>query len=305
MWTQFNHLCYWELLWVHCLNQNYAEAFVFAKRLFNENKWSRTMYLYQKSIIVMQFRNNALLPGQLERIEDPELRGEIERELATLDSNMDYCKFYKQRIAGKSIPAEKFVIKRARRYADQGSFLVLPIFELVVVWNLFKCFQTTDKTSNMSSLNAKNALLLQNFLKLFDQQEEQLNDTYRLKTNEALNSFYYDNIMLIGLLKGVCYKYLNLPLQALRKIQGALEKKDLLKEDTFLTPFLIVEMALIEGHDLKNYDRAIGMLEDVKKNYTGYSLESRLHFRIHAAMTEFRGKVKDNLTPSPKGGRSN
>lgn len=39
MWKQFHHLCYWELLWVNCLNQNYADAFVFAKRLFNENKW--------------------------------------------------------------------------------------------------------------------------------------------------------------------------------------------------------------------------------------------------------------------------
>lgn len=298
MWNQFNHLCYWELLWVNCLNQNYAEAYVFSKRLFNENKWSRTMYLYQKCIILMQFRSDALVPGQLERITDPELRAEIEREMVALDSNMDYCKFYKQRIAGKSIPAEKFVIKRARRYADQNSFLVLPIFELVVVWNLFKCFQTTDKQSSMSSLNAKNALLLQNFLKLFDQQEEQLHETYRLKNNEALNGYYHDNVMLIGLLKGVCLKYLNLPLQALQQIQTALKCRDQLKEDTFLTPFCIVEMALIEGHDLNNYEQAMVILEDAKKNYTGYSLESRLHFRIHAAMTEFKTRLKERETPT-------
>lgn len=309
MWHQFNHLCYWELLWVHCLNQNYAEAFVFARRLFDENKWSRTMYLYQKCIIVMQFREDALVPGQLERITDKELRAEIERELTTLDANMDYCKFYKQRIAGKSIPAEKFVIKRAQRYADQKSFLVLPIFELVVVWNLFKCFQTTDRQSSMGSLNAKNALLLQHFLALIDQQEQQLHETHRQKSNDALNVFYHDNVMLCGLLKGVCYKYLNLPLQALQQVQSALEHRDQLKEDTFLTPFCVVEMALIEGHDLHNYDGALAMLEDAKKNYTGYSLESRLHFRMHAATTEFKSRVKARESPpssanTPKRGAS-
>lgn len=298
MWNQFNHLCYWELLWVNCLNQNYAEAFVFAKRLFDENKWSRTMYLYQKCVILMQFRHDALVPGQLERVADPELRAEIERELATLDSNIDYCKFYKQRIAGKSIPAEKFVIKRAQRYADQKAFLVLPIFELAVVWNLFKCFQTKDRQSSMSSLNSRNALLLQNFLKLFDQQEEQLHHTHRLKNNEALDAFYHDNIMLIGLLKGVCLKYLNLPMQAMQQLQNAIKLKDLLKEDTFLTPFCIVEMGLIEGHDLNNYERALAMLDEAKKNYTGYSLESRLHFRIHAGMTEFKERLKGRDTPT-------
>ena len=301
MWNQFNHLCYWELLWVNCLSQNYPEAYVFANRLFNENKWSRTMYLYQKCIIVMQFRNEDQYKKLLS---NPTLQQEIDRELQTLDSNMDYCKFYKQRIAGKSIPAEKFVIKRTARYAAQKSFLVLPIYELAVVWNLFKCFQTNDKQSTMSSLNAKNALLLQNFLKIFDQQELQLYDTYRLKNNEALNSYYHDNIMLISLLKGVCLKYLNLPLQALQALEAALKHRDVLKEDTFLTPFCIVEMGLIEGHDLCNYERAVALLEDVKKNYTGYSLESRLHFRIHAAMTEFKGRLKErDSPPTPSSGK--
>lgn len=300
MYNQFNHICYWELLWVNCLNQNYDEAYVFANRLYNENKWSRTMYLYLKCIILMQFRHDALIPGQLDRIADPELKTEIERELTKLDASMGYCKFYKQRIAGKSLPFEKFVIKRAQRYSAQKSFLVLPIFELAVVWNLFKCFQTKDKQSSMASLNTKNALLLQNFLKLFEQQEELLKTMHRLNNNDPVNHFYYDNMMLIGgLLKGVCLRYLNLPLQALNTLQNALKHRDQLKEDTFLTPFCIVEIGLIEGHDLNNYDKALALLEDAKKNYTGYSLESRLHFRIHAATNEFRTKIKERDTPTP------
>lgn len=266
MWNQFNHLCYWELLWVNCLNHNYATAFVYAKRLFNENKWSRTIYLYQKSIILMQFRKDSVHADQLEQITDAELRADIEDELFNLDKNVDYCKFYKQRLSGKSLPMEKFILKKVKRYFSQNNYLVLPIFELIYVWNLFKCFQTKDKQSSLASLNAKNAILLQNFLKLFEREQSQLTDRHRQKDNESepLNQYYFDNMMLLALLKGVCLKYLNLPLQALQTFQNALQWKAELKEDTHLVPFCIVEIALIEGHDLNNYDKAITILEDAK-----------------------------------------
>lgn len=45
---------------------------------------------------------------------------------------------FKQRIAGKSLPMEKFVIKKTERYFAQKKSLVLPIFELMYVWNLFR-----------------------------------------------------------------------------------------------------------------------------------------------------------------------
>lgn len=45
---------------------------------------------------------------------------------------------YKQRIAGKSLPMEKFVVKKSERWFLQNKSLVLPIFELMYVWNLFR-----------------------------------------------------------------------------------------------------------------------------------------------------------------------
>merc|ERR1719273_205318 len=42
---------------------------------------------------------------------------------------------WKQRIAGKSLPMEKFAIRKSQRFLDQGCFLVLPALELIYVWH--------------------------------------------------------------------------------------------------------------------------------------------------------------------------
>lgn len=45
---------------------------------------------------------------------------------------------YKQRIAGKSLPTEKFVIKKTARFFAQGERLRLAAVELLYVWNILK-----------------------------------------------------------------------------------------------------------------------------------------------------------------------
>lgn len=71
----------------------------------------------------------------------------------------------------------------------------------------------------------------------------------------------------------------------------------LIKEDNFIVPYAIVELAFIHM-DMGDNHQALLCLEDAKKNYTGYSLESRLHFRIHTTLTELTAAVKkDCSTP--------
>lgn len=49
---------------------------------------------------------------------------------------------YKQRIAGKSLPMEKFVIRRCKRYVAQGNRLLLPAIEMMYLWNMFRVFKS-------------------------------------------------------------------------------------------------------------------------------------------------------------------
>lgn len=44
----------------------------------------------------------------------------------------------KQRIAGKSLPMEKFAVKKAQRFLAQGNHLALPALELIYIWNNFR-----------------------------------------------------------------------------------------------------------------------------------------------------------------------
>ena len=61
---------------------------------------------------------------------------------------MRHVPTWKQKIAGKSLPMEKFAVAKADRFLAQGNHLVLPALELIYVWNGFKTlgksWQTMD-----------------------------------------------------------------------------------------------------------------------------------------------------------------
>ena len=108
-------------MWAHCSLQQWNQAAMFAGHLAEESHWSRTIYLYQRAAILM--------------MQNPSVQSE---EKQTIDTLMMQAPTFKQRIAGKSLPMEKFVIKKTERYFAQKKSLVLPIFELMYVWNLFR-----------------------------------------------------------------------------------------------------------------------------------------------------------------------
>lgn len=75
-----------------------------------------------------------------------------------------------------------------------------------------------------------------------------------------------------------------------RYLEAVVNLRKEIKEDYYLIPYAIVEIGLIYA-DQGRTQNAIAALEDAKKNFTGYSLESRLHFRIHTALTDLKGQI--------------
>lgn len=104
---------------------------------------------------------------------------------------------YKQRIAGKSLPMEKFAIKKAERFLAQKNQLTLPAVELMYLWNTFKIL-------------GKHFVLADNVYKLIESTLNKLNATTEVTKYDA------DNRALLLLLKGACLRQMNSPLQALR-----------------------------------------------------------------------------------------
>jgi hypothetical protein len=60
-----------------------------------------------------------------------------------------------------------------------------------------------------------------------------------------------------------------------------------LQVDGYLAPYATVELALILVNS-GQIDEAGVLLETAKTSYKDYSLQSRLHFRIHAAQNQLR-----------------
>ncbi|XP_031834687.1 tetratricopeptide repeat protein 39B-like isoform X2 [Nomia melanderi] len=257
LWPRFHLVCFWELMWVHCALQQWEEAATFAYILVKESKWTCTVSLYQQAAILL--------------MEKPPPKSEKKQ---CIDFMMMQAPTFKQRIAGKSLPIEKFVIKKTERYFAQKDKLVLPVFELMYVWNLFRII-------------GKRQDLTLNIFKQIEESEREL-------MSGPKSEFHGDNEALLLLLKGACLRQLKRPLLAEDCLTRVLSLDKSIKEDTYILPFATVELALL-AKDQGNIPLAIEFLKDAKNNYTGYLLETRLHFRIHSDLMNLTGKKVEDV----------
>lgn len=138
---------------------------------------------------------------------------------------------------------EKFAIKKSDRYFAQKKFLLLPVIELMFVWNLFKICKKFNIASNIYKLI-----------------EKALAD---INSNIHPSKYDNDNRALVLLLKGACLRHMGSPLQALECLETVISMQKDIIEDTYLVPYAIVELAFVEWEN-NNKERAILALEDAK-----------------------------------------
>ncbi|XP_061685703.1 tetratricopeptide repeat protein 39B-like [Syngnathoides biaculeatus] len=260
-WRQIHHLCYWELMWAYSFEQKWREAYHYANLLCKESKWSRAVYVFQKASIL------SMLPE-----EDVKKLGE---NVVDLYREVDGLRL---RMAGKSIPTEKFAAKKAQRYASSKPVkLVVPALEMMYVWNGF-------------TIVGKRADLTENILATLEKAEEEL------KYDSNPSDYHLDDQCVVQLLKGLCLRQLGQLDQAMVCFNRVLSSESDLKHDNYLVPFTMYEMGLLHKQR-GDIDKAVFMIESAKMDYKDYSMESRLHFRIHAVLNSL-GSLPAKMPPS-------
>ncbi|XP_055080220.1 tetratricopeptide repeat protein 39B-like isoform X3 [Periophthalmus magnuspinnatus] len=264
-WRQIHHLCYWELMWAYCFEQNWSEAYRYANLLCKESKWSQAVYMFLKAAIL------SMLPEE----EVTKMGENVVESFRQVDG-------LRMRIAGKSIPTEKFAAKKADRYNSSNPVeLVVPALEMIYVWNGF-------------TVVGKRPELTEGFLSSLKTAEQKLNDS----KNPSV--YHLDDQCVVQLLKGLCLRELGQLDQAELSFNHVISRETEIKFNNYLVPYTMYELGLLHKQR-GDFDKAIEIMENVKANYKDYNMESRLHFRIHAAlntMGTFTAKLPPSRTPA-------
>uniref|UniRef100_A0A4W5KZL3 Zgc:158403 n=1 Tax=Hucho hucho TaxID=62062 RepID=A0A4W5KZL3_9TELE len=203
-WKQFHHMCYWELMWCFTYKCVWRMAYFYADLLSDESRWSKAMYVYMKAAYL-----SMLAPGEARPFGEDEV--ELFRQVST----------FKQKIAGKSPPTEKFAIRKARRYkASCPVRLPVPVLEMMYMWNGF-------------SMISKRPELTEGMLQTLVEAERTLLES-------PVNEYSMDDRCVIHLLKGLCLKNQG-------HIQAAEEcfNKKKIKFDHYLVPNALLELSVV------------------------------------------------------------
>uniref|UniRef100_H3BVS7 Zgc:158403 n=1 Tax=Tetraodon nigroviridis TaxID=99883 RepID=H3BVS7_TETNG len=250
-WKQFHHMCYWELMWCFTYKRAWKMAYFYADLLSQESRWSKAMYVYMKAAYLSMLPDSEARPFGEDEVE-------LFRNVPT----------FKQKIAGKSPPTEKFAIRKARRYkAASPVRLPVPVLEMMYMWNGFSVISKRPE--------------------LTDGMMQTLESAERALLEAPENEYSVDDNCLILLLKGLCLKNqgsLQAAEECFHKVVSSQKK---IKFDHYLVPNCLVELSLLCVGQARR-DEAIKLLHKAKRNYKDYSMESRTLFRIHAALAKLK-----------------
>ncbi|KXJ18335.1 tetratricopeptide repeat protein 39B [Exaiptasia diaphana] len=262
-WKQFHHICFWELMWCCSFQGNWSRAYHFAAVLLNESRWSKTTYMYLKA----SFKFMARITNQTISKEDNRSEEDSEEYM------FRHLPDFKQRIAGKSIPFEKYSIHKAAKYLSQGNWLFLPGLELIYMWNGFYVLRRRPDLSH-------------HLLNLVHKEQEKLE-------HRKDEMYYIDDWCLGKVLEGMCYQCTRETEKALQSLLAALDKSRDTILDKQLGAYACAEVGFLYM-DQGKYVLAKRYLKTACHEYQGYFLESRLHFRIHAALSKLKKIEKEH-----------
>nr|XP_035128654.1 tetratricopeptide repeat protein 39B-like isoform X2 [Callithrix jacchus] len=223
-WKQVHHLCYWEFMWCHILQQDWRQAYHYANLLYQQSRWSKAIYMYSKAIIL------ALLPSDFVK--------SVSEDINSLFLKVEGLRI---KFLGSSVPIEKFVAGKGQRYGTTtGWFTAQPLLEFIYAWSGFRVM-------------SKKVELISSWLSIIDRGEDLLQENPHKECGT-------DDISLLNLLKGLCLKHLGKYKTAEYYFNRVIQKEKLLKYDHYLVPYTYYELGIL--HYLKgDYARATKNLD--------------------------------------------
>ncbi|CAF1483835.1 unnamed protein product [Adineta steineri] len=245
-WKNLHHIAYWEILWCHVLQLEWKQAATMAEILLKENNWSKATSCYLLATFQFEY-NNGIATDEISQLYKrvPEL---------------------KIRLAGKSIPLEKYAIKQCEHFLAQ-KWLFLPALELVYLMNGFYIL-VHDQNKLQKTLDIVN------------------NAIKDLEVNHQNDQFYADSYGSGLLLRGVLHCFLHRYDEAHQALDEIINMSKEFDEKSLLTANALLEKAMVYI-ELKQKQKANEYLQKAIE-CKEYQLESRLHFRINAAMQKVK-----------------
>ncbi|KAH9177211.1 hypothetical protein EDB89DRAFT_1934988 [Lactarius sanguifluus] len=113
-YRNLHHISFWEMAVSNLALWEIEESLKCWRSLHKESTWSKAVYAYGVAALLVQ------MGGEDNQAEGLRLMTEVPK--------------LRQRIAGKSIPLEKFVARKARKCEAQGGRLFLPALELAYIF---------------------------------------------------------------------------------------------------------------------------------------------------------------------------
>ncbi|KAI8919833.1 hypothetical protein DFJ77DRAFT_450115 [Powellomyces hirtus] len=285
-WRQLVHVCIWDSGTCQAALGNWTAARDNYDIMFKESKWSKAIYRYLQAVyhyaadpVAHQDEVSAMLK------EVPKLT---------------------RKVAGKSIPLEKFVARKCRKWELQKNRLLLPHLEMLYILNGFDVIPASDIPHFIATVDAE--------LKLLEAQIPDGDNPPPYKT-------FYDDLCLTRLLKGILTRDTAIPnsstlapvvelaqqppptaqqqqtLQyAARQLEYVRHQADKIALDHWLLPFSRMELGKLYVR-AQEYEKARKEFEAALRNGYGeedvgsppqgkISLENTLHFRVHNAMVK-------------------
>ncbi|KAF9067920.1 hypothetical protein BDP27DRAFT_1327995 [Rhodocollybia butyracea] len=199
-YRNLHHISFWEISIARMACWHLRGALEAWEILQEEASWSKSIYSYGMAVSLIELadavdRGDTLEPESLSSGKGGKVRTTTQMwEEAT--KLMEKVPTLRQRIAGKSIPLEKFVARKARKYISQDRRLALPMLELSYL-NLAIAHAPGNVVENKMLPEVNRTLAELN----------KCNDPKKYHNGKG----YWDDYCLAKLMEGVCKRYMAYP----------------------------------------------------------------------------------------------